>query len=251
MLQGYAQSGIGFLTFNHRGHDCVAEGYRDGRLEYVGGSVEMFEDCALDIAAAASYVRQYVDKVIVQGHSNGAEKVLFFAQECPDIPSGIVLISPSDSHEMQRRYRRGEDPEAQARRLASFPNRRSGIDLLPLDEYGIRTGDKSYPIPVTRESLLDLLSGPAFRVLKLGETSEGEQDVGVPTLVCLGEEDPYLTIAPLAMAEEVGRRIGTSVALHFVPKADHHFHGHEHQLVSGIVRWCDELALGLEAMTND
>jgi pimeloyl-ACP methyl ester carboxylesterase len=245
MLSIFEQAGIGFLTFNNRGHDCIAEGYRNGRVEYVGGSVERFMDCLNDISAAVAFARDYADHVIVQGHSNGAEKALQYALVQPDTIDGIVLLSPSDSYEMQRLYRPQETPEDQARRLSAAGGAGENMHLLPKDEYGIRTGDKEYSIPVTKESLLDLLTGPAFNVLRLSRPWTAAP-VAMPTLVCLAEHDPYLTVDPNLMKTEVQRRLGDDVTLELVMGADHHFHGREESLVRAITKW----ALALKAAWN-
>src|ERR1700679_4021381 len=131
MLSMFEHAGIGFLSFNNRGHDCIAEGYRRGEFEYVGGSVERFDDCLLDIDAAVEFVREFGCGVIVQGHSSGAEKALHYALERPENVNGIVLLSPSDSYEMQRQFRPQETPEAQTRRLQATGSADFALQLLP------------------------------------------------------------------------------------------------------------------------
>lgn len=240
MLRLYADAGIGFLTFNHRGHDCLAEAYRHGVVEYVGGSIERFEDCLLDLDGALAFVSAHAENVLLQGHSNGSEKALFYALHRPDALDGLVLISPSDSYEMQRRYRPHETPQAQARRLVASATTTAPWELLSPDEYGIRTGGSNYPIPVTGESLVGLIEGPAFDVLRLDVAWHGEEAV-VPTLICLGEHDPYLTVSPETMAQAVAERAGSDVTLEVIPKSDHHFHGRESTMVERIIAWSSAL----------
>ncbi len=240
MLQLFAHAGIGFLTFNHRGHDCIAEAYRDGAVEYVGGSTERFEDCLLDIDGALAFARTYSDGIVLQGHSNGSEKALFYALNRPHALRGLVLISPSDSYEMQRRYRPHEIPSTQAARLAAMAPAAHPWQLLAPDEYGIRSGDKDYPIPVTAESLQRLIDGPGFSVLRL-DVPWPQQVVVTPTLICLGEHDPYLTVAPPEMARAVAERVGPNVTLEVVAGTDHHFHEQEGELVERIIDWSTAL----------
>ena len=249
MLARYANQGIGFLAFNHRGHDCLAEAYRGGRVEYLGGSIESFADCLIDIDAAVSFATAFADKVVLQGHSNGCEKALYFASRRPRVLEGLLLLSPSDSYEMQRRYRSGESPEDQLVRLRSRGDRSNGATralLLLLDEYGIRSGDKDYPIPVSFESVIDLLSGPALHVLNVTSDVEGASvcAVPLPSLVCLGSRDPYLTVKPHEMVEAIQVRSGPAVSLNLIEGADHHFHGYETELVDAIIEWCGQLVVG-------
>lgn len=236
MLSMFEQVGIGFLAFNNRGHDCIAEGYRAGKVEYVGGSVERFADCLVDIDAAVAFVRRYTGRIIIQGHSNGAEKALHYSLARPDAVDGIALLSPSDSYEMQRLYRPHETPGEQAQRLKADTRASGDMQLLPSHEYGIRTGDKEYPIPVTRPSMLDLLTGPAFNVLRLSRPWTSAS-VTIPTLVCLGEHDPYLTVDPTLMKKEIHQRLGDEVTMELIRGTDHHFHDCEEALVQAIARW--------------
>jgi pimeloyl-ACP methyl ester carboxylesterase len=108
--------------------------------------------------------------------------------------------------------------------------------LLSTDEYGIRTGGTSYPIPVTKESLLGLIEGPAFDVMRLDVAWRGDQ-ADVPTLICLGENDPYLTVPPETMARAIAERAGSDVSLEVIPDSDHHFHGSESAMVERIIAW--------------
>jgi pimeloyl-ACP methyl ester carboxylesterase len=245
MFARFAAGGLGFLTFNHRGHDCVAEAYRRGAVEYIGGSMERFSDCVVDIDAAIAFARDQASRVVIQGHSNGAEKVVYYALAKPDAVEGVVLISASDSYEMQRRYRPQEMPDAQGARLGTRKPMQNRIDLLDLDEYGIRTGGKDYPIPVTRESLVDVLTGPSLSVLRLSQPWSGPT-VNVAVLLCVGECDPYLTVAPDRLREEIRARLGADITLELVLAADHHFHDHEDELACRIVRWAQRLSPGRE-----
>ncbi len=240
MIQSYGDAGVGFLAFNHRGHDCIAEGYRGDRVEYIGGSVETFEDCILDIDAAVAFAGRYATRVVIQGHSNGSEKALFYGQRRASVPTGLVLISPSDSYAMQCQYRPEESPSSQANRLALIPEG-TELQLLPLEEYGIMTGNKHYPIPITKKALLGLLTGSALRVLNLSEPWAGGAASSAPTLICLGGRDPYLTVAPDEMARQVAVRLSPRTSLYFDSRADHHFHGLESQLLEAIVRWWSDL----------
>jgi pimeloyl-ACP methyl ester carboxylesterase len=239
MLNRFHLAGIGFLAFNHRGHDCLAEGYRYGHVEYLGGALEIFEECLIDIDAAVEFARRYAAEVVLQGHSNGSEKALYYASQRHGMVKGLVLLSPSDSYAMQRRYRLGESPKEQLGRLARMAaSSEDKIELLSLDEYGIRTGNKDYPIPVSRQSLMDVLGGPALCILNLSEPSTFIADQ-LPTLVCVGNEDPYLTVSSSRLLAELKARVGENVVLQVIEAANHHFEHHEEALLDAIVSWCN------------
>ena len=116
MLRLYPARDVNFLSFNHRGHDCLAEGYWNGRVGYVGGSIEEFTESNLDIRAAVEYASRFSDRVILQGHSNGCEKVLFYCASS-EVTHEVVLLSPSDSYQLHAWYIAPETGEAQGERI--------------------------------------------------------------------------------------------------------------------------------------
>lgn len=234
MADRYPDHNINFLSFNNRGHDCLAEAYQDGELTYVGGSVERFEESVEDIQAAVDYAASFSERVVLQGHSNGCEKVLYYDMEADD-PLDAILLSPSDSYELHARFLFPESVTDQHRRLKAMESSSARWTWLPEDEYGINVNDKEYSIPVTRESLLDLHEGPGLRVLRYGEPWPFDQ-IDVNLLACVGGEDPYVTVSPTKLRAELRKR-SSGVTLHRVPDADHHFHDCEQALLDGIVDW--------------
>lgn len=240
MFEGFSQRGIGFLSFNHRAHDCVAEGYRNGEVEYLGGSLESFQDCLLDIDAAITFGQQNGSSTIaLQGHSNGAEKALYYWGRGQLDLDALILLSISDSYDMQWRWLATESPEAQLQRLMAAPAADSShIMELALNEYGIKTGDKHYSIPVTKSSLVKVLNAETLNIIRIGHGVKSQYSRGrAPVLVCIAEQDPYLTTEPLQMVREVALRTDCHPELVFAPGTDHHFHGREKFLVDRISDW--------------
>ncbi len=95
--------GMGFASFNNRGHDVVANirkidkrkrgGYRHAMY---GAGLERFEDCVFDIDAGVTFlVEQGFTDVILVGHSTGANKVCYYAcsKRDPRVV-GVVLAGP-------------------------------------------------------------------------------------------------------------------------------------------------------------
>jgi alpha-beta hydrolase superfamily lysophospholipase len=100
----YNRHGLDFLTFNNRGHDYISdilvEEAAGGPATYrqAGGMYEVLEECVADIAAAAGFARgRGCRRVLLEGHSHGALKVLYYLVRARDpAVSGLVLMSPSD-----------------------------------------------------------------------------------------------------------------------------------------------------------
>jgi pimeloyl-ACP methyl ester carboxylesterase len=95
--------GYGFAAFNNRGHNCITsihqidtkseKGYR-----YVNGGAgyENFTDCVYDIDAGISFlVSRGYKKVILMGHSTGANKACYYTGTRNDKRiAGVILSSP-------------------------------------------------------------------------------------------------------------------------------------------------------------
>ncbi len=232
MLELYPERGIAFVAFNSRGHDCLAEGYQNGQLTYVGGSLEGSHDDLLDMTAYEGFVteRWPEARVVYQGHSLGCDRLAYFAR-AGLTAAPLVLLSPADSLALQTEFIRPESVEHQVQRL-----RRSHGDekatLLLRNEYGVGTGRDSYDIPVERKALLALLESRS-----LGTFGGGATRVSNPTLVYLGLKDP-LVVPHLA---EWQRRLEAQfeVSEWVVLDADHHFRGKERHVVSAIGDWIE------------
>jgi alpha-beta hydrolase superfamily lysophospholipase len=76
------KSGIGYFKFNNRGHDIVN---RDLPEKLGGAGFEKFEDCVLDIRAMLNFAGNLgYKKIILAGHSTGANKALYYLYKTRD-----------------------------------------------------------------------------------------------------------------------------------------------------------------------
>src|SRR2546427_6936470 len=85
-------AGIGYFKLNNRGHDVVAG--RGKRL--AGAAFERFGQSVQDIRAIVTFAPQRgYRRVMLAGHSTGANKVLHYAARARDRRvSGIILLGP-------------------------------------------------------------------------------------------------------------------------------------------------------------
>ncbi len=222
-------AGLGYVKFNTRGHDVVAGRGR----QLAGAAFERFGRSAMDIramiafAAACGYRR-----VILAGHSTGANKVLHYAARGRDRRvAGLILLGPvSDiaaaarevgTAELRRRVAMAErlarrDPEALVPRAWGFWSARRYISLY-------RPGEAEDVFPYHNPRA----RWPALRSVRL------------PIAAIIGSRDEFLDRRPqdliAAFRDNAARaRSFTGVVL---PGARHNFAGRERELAEAIVRW--------------
>ena len=83
---------IGYFKFNTRGHDVVA-----GRGRTLAGAAfERFRDCVPDLRAVIAFARRRgYRRIVLAGHSTGANKVLYYAAKTADRRvTGLILLGP-------------------------------------------------------------------------------------------------------------------------------------------------------------
>ena len=226
-------AGIGYLKLDSRGHGTVA---RAGR-RLVGAAFERFEDSRHDIrasirlATASGYRR-----VILAGHSTGANKALHYMARTADRRvAGLILAGPiADVAGERKRIGRRElgrrvavaerllarDPQALVPRGWGFLSARRFVSLY-------RPGGAEDVFPYYR---------PGARWPALGR-------VRVPLAVIIGGADEYLDrrAAELVAAFEGHAPRTRSFTGIVVPRARHGFRGHERVLARAIVRWATRL----------
>lgn len=98
------KEGIGYFKFNTRGHDIAVRG--QGRHQLLGTMYEQFEDCVSDVRAMTQCAKRMgYRKIILAGHSTGANKVVYYLCKTGDRSvKGAALIGAANdiSAEIER-----------------------------------------------------------------------------------------------------------------------------------------------------
>ena len=222
-------AGIGYLKLNTRGHGVVT---RAGK-RLAGAAFERFAESVHDLrAAVALAIRSGYRRVILAGHSTGANKALHYMARTRDRRvAGLILLGPvSDVAGERKRIGRRE----LARRVAAAERlaRRDPEALVPR-AWGFRGAARFVSLyrPGEAEDVFPYYRPDAdWRALRR---------VRVPTAVIVGSRDEYLDrrAAELVAAFErnaTGARAFTGI---IVPRAPHGFRGHEPALAREVVRW--------------
>jgi len=222
-------AGIAYLKCDTRGHSIVA---RAGR-RLGGAAFERFGESVRDVRAMVDFARRAgYRRVILAGHSTGANKVLHYMARIRDRRvAGLVLLGPvSDiageikrvgARELRRRVAVAEriarrDPDALVPRAFGFYSARRYLSLY-------RTGEAEDVFPYYR---------PDGRWSAL-------RRVRVPLAVLVGSRDEYLDRPAAALIEAFARNAtaARSFTGRVIPRARHGFAGREEALARALVRW--------------
>jgi acetyl esterase/lipase len=222
-------AGLGYFKFNTRGHDVVAG--RGARL--AGAAFERFTRSVDDLRAVIAFAaRRGYRRIVLAGHSTGANKALYYAARARDRRVvALALLGPvSDiageakrigAAELRRRVARAErlarrDPRALVPRAWGFWGAQRYVSLY-------KPGQAEDVFPYYR---------PRARWTAL-------RAVHVPLAVIVGGRDEFLDrpAAALLAAFEANATRTRSFTATVVRGANHSFVGHERALAEGIVRW--------------
>ena len=233
--------GIALLAFNLTAHDGISEGYAPNRdMRYVGGGLSRFDTCLDDLDALLRVARSICAQVVLQGHSLGCDRVLFYAQRrSAQIP--LILLSPCDSHRLQELWLDGEQIAEQVARLSSAVESSEPVVLLPAAEYGVNGPDGwTYSIPISRAALLSIITGPPFEILRLDDRSPGVVS-NAPAFVYMGTEDAIRGATLDAMITHVRKLVPSAQVLKI--RGDHSLDGCEGTVAERIVTWAYSVGL--------
>ena len=234
MAKRYSEAGINFFSINTSCHDGIAEGDRSGQFEYVGGSRTKFCDCLYDIEAAVSFAKRFSERLILQGHSLGCDRVLYYLVNCA-AGYDFVLLSPCDSYQLQANWIAPETVEEQVVRLKAGRSGDDEFDWLPSREYGVRGGsDWTYAIPITREAFLSIAEGPPYRLMKIKDP--GNYRIEQRALAYIGGKDALQVWPHDVMFRYLRGRIGHVQEL-YVADGDHMLGGCEDHVINTIAQW--------------
>src|SRR5437867_5761609 len=222
-------AGIGYFKFNNRGHDVVA---RRGK-HLAGAAFERFGQSVEDIRAMVAFARKRgYRRVILAGHSTGANKVLYYGARARDRRiSGLILLGPVSDvaaeakrlgrRELRRRVAVAEriarrDPQALVPRAWGFWSARRYLSLY-------RPGGDEDVFPYYR---------PGARWTAL-------RSVQLPIAAIIGSRDEYLDRPPQEVIDALRRNAvrARSFSGVVLRGARHGFQKRERELADVIVRW--------------
>ena len=189
--------------------------------------------------ALVRFARTICPNVVLQGHSLGCDRVLFYAdRRSSQIP--LVLLSPCDSHRLQELWLGDESISAQVRRLSSRPESNDDGKLVAAGEYGLIGPDGwTYGIPIGVGALLSIMTGPPFDILRVSGAARVVTQA--PAFVYMGTEDA-IRGATLDDMDAHIRKLLPSAQVCTVP-GDHSLAGWEDNIAHRILTWAEAVGL--------
>jgi hypothetical protein len=234
LIRRYLDQKISVLAVNTSGHDGFGEGYFvNGEFAYVGGAVSDFRSCVPDIGAMVEFAAGLGGRVILQGHSLGCDRVLYYSLE-RQATNDIVLLAPCDSYALHCRWLGVETIQHQVDRLRREA-REVDPDWLEQSEYGIRQGPGwEYNLPVARRAFLSIADGPPFKLINL--RTPAAFGLPVSAAIYLGGRDALQTSPSEAIFDYFSSRL-KSVLRIFDEQGDHMLAGCDTRVADKLAQW--------------
>jgi pimeloyl-ACP methyl ester carboxylesterase len=234
--------GTNFLTFNNRGHDYISDFiYQKGNgnsisYKQIGAAFEILEESVIDIDAWIEFLKlKGVNKVILQGHSTGAIKAVYYQYKRRNpLVKGLILLSPSDNIGLAHFNLKEKFSKALelAQRMTKEGN---GLELMPKEYF-------MHPIS-SRTFFNSFNSASPAGIFNLSRTDRAAfpeiESIDIPVLVTIGsvkeaflsQPDEYLKILKESFKNT------PDFSGYVLTGAPHNYLGYEEKLAKTISDW--------------
>lgn len=201
LAKSYTDKGYSFLTFNNRGKDFIAELLKGDSFTIIGGSLERFKDCILDIEGVINWVKQKGYKeIILEGHSYGCNKVLYYYNKMKDeCVKKIVLLAPCDIPSEGKKFLSVEEYQKAKEDSTRMVNEGKENELI---DFSVMANGKI----AAGTYYNDFLPGGENDFIRYVDGSNGKSEllnnVDVPVLVVFGDIDECVLTQPINIVKD-------------------------------------------------
>ena len=221
--------GVAYLSTNNRGSGVYE--LEQGTVEH-GVSLEKFEDSVFDIDAWIEFAltRGY-DDIILEGHSYGTEKSVFYLSEgrYRDKVKGVILFGFSDNvgHQIEYEKKIGRNYLNEAHELV-----RKGEGHRLLDDLFGLCGE----LPISAQTYVTCFREGSANAralpLRQGRNLELFRAIPIPILGVIGDrQDAEYTVIPINKAIDLLRSENKRAEVYQIRDCGHGFAGKESELV--------------------
>lgn len=238
MATEYTNAGYAFLTVNTSGHDSttsLAIVSEEGGYKRAGQVFERFEDCILDINAWLKFFKSKgYSKFILQGHSLGTSKVVYYLSQNlnPDIKA-VILASPTDMLGLVRVGKERKNFERDFKEAKELVVRGEGEKILSNMVWG--------DYYISADTYLNIFSegssADIFPTLRGGGFKELES-IEVPVLAFFGGTDNAVIFSPEEDLKVISKHLKNDKSkTTVIGTAPHSYFKHEKQVALEVVEW--------------
>ena len=223
----YTDKNYAFLTFNNRGKDYITEMNKGNDIAIIGGCLERFKDCLLDIEGVINWVKEKGYKeIILEGHGYGCNKVLYYYSKKKDQSiKKIVLLALCDIPETVKKYLTQEEYDTaklESTRLVKENREDALIDYAIMINNKISAGTFYY----------DFLPGGDNDFIRYKDEEKNEvlSSIDIPTLIIFGDADGYVLSESIEKVENYFKANITNANVQIIHNATHSYINHFEEL---------------------
>lgn len=229
LAKSYTDKNYAFLTFNNRGRDFITELLKENDFTIIGGSLERFKDCILDIDGVINWVKNKGYKeIILEGHSYGCNKVLYYYNHKKDDSiKKIVLLAPCDIPSEGKKFLSEEEyriAKDESTRLVNEGKENELIDFSVMANGKIAAGTYYH----------DFLPGGENDFIRYAEgvnsKSEILNSIDIPILVLFGDVDECVLTQPIDVVKGYLSKNIKECNIKVIEGADHSYSGKYYEL---------------------
>ncbi|MEK7496769.1 MAG: DUF1749 domain-containing protein [Patescibacteria group bacterium] len=238
LAEEFTKQGLSLAILEHRGSGVAVrlrKGLKKEQRQLGGTAYEKFTDCIFDIEAGIKFLQgQGYKKIILCGHSTGANKAAYYIQTTGG--KGIVgvgLLGPlSDVPGFKNIL--GQKYQSTLNLAKKMVAQNRGDELLPLDLFkGILWSAQRFLSIATPSGAEDM-----FPYYQSKCKFTWVKKLNKPTLVLIGEKDQYADLPPAKILQIFKNQIPTEFFTgQLVAGGNHGFDDKEGELVKVVVKW--------------
>jgi hypothetical protein len=229
--------GISVLFTNNRGNYTM-ESWQD-----TGAAVEKFEDCLIDIDSWIQFaIEKGYKKIILQGHSLGTEKVIYYMEKgkFEDKVNAVILLGFSDSFGCQMKFLKTQktDPIEEALKLVEEGRGYQFLNSIWKCHAGV--------LPQSAESYINFFSENSelskALPLRKGKDLTFYQNIRVPILGVICDTDEWLLL-PINELVTLMKNENKNAEIETIFQTDHSFSGKQKELLDIVEKFVTKKAV--------
>lgn len=222
LAKTYTDKGYAFLTFNNRGRDFITELLKGNDFTIIGGSLERFKDCILDIEGVINWVKEKGYKeIILEGHSYGCNKVLYYYNyKKDDSIKKIVLLAPCDIPSEGKKFLSEEEYKIAKEESTRLVNEGKGSQLI---DFSVMANGKI----AAGTYYNDFLPGGENDFIRYVDGIDGKSgilnSIDIPVLVIFGNVDECVLTQPIDIVKSYLNNNIDNCKIQVIEGADHSY----------------------------